>query len=305
MKSRFTNFPTLDHLNLNGILYEPEDYTNKIAIFLHGNGGSDIFRKIEENEMYAEVLTNAGISCSFFNNRGSGFITKYRYFDQNDEKVRIYSGTTFELIEECVADIDSAIKTLKEYGYSEFYIIGHSSGANKAVVYNYLKPKNEISKFILSEGGDDTGLFYENLKEDTFNEYLETAMGKISDGKGMDIVPVTIFGMWLSWQSLYDIINPDGLYNIFSYYQAVNKTKLGGEKKIFRELLEMPNDKTHYIYADEDGFSEFTGEEKIRIINEHLNREVKSRIITNTDHGYTGREEEYIDLISMMLRASE
>lgn len=305
MKFRFTTFTTVDHLDLQGMLFEPESYTNKVAIFLHGNGGSDVFKKREECEHFAKALTSDEIACSFFNNRGAGFINKFSYFDANDEKIRKYKGTTFELIEECVADIDAAIKNLKEYGYSEFYLVGHSSGANKAVVYNYMKPENEIAKFILAEGGDDTGLFFDSLGEETFNDYLKTAAAKVEDNKGEELVPGTIFGMWLSWQSLYDIINPDGLYNIFSFYEAQNKINLNRNKKLFTELNSMPTDKTYFIYADEDGFSEVSGEEKIEILNKNLDHEVKSRLISNTDHGFTGKEDEYIDLVSMMLRSTD
>ena len=67
---------------------------------------------------------------------------------------------TYELIKECILDIEGAIKFLKTLGYKIFYLAGASTGANKIVVYHYYRRKNLVTKYILIGGGDDVSIYF-------------------------------------------------------------------------------------------------------------------------------------------------
>ena len=90
--------------------------------------------------------------------------------------------------EECIEDIDGAISFLSKKGYKEFYLIGHSTGANKICVYNFYKTRNRIKKYVLVAGGDDTGIYYDMLGMKKFSRLLKEAKTKIKQRKGDEII---------------------------------------------------------------------------------------------------------------------
>ena len=180
-KLQLVNFQTTDNLELPGLLYEPEKKSEKAAIFLHGNGSASIFYNSEDMNLYGEELNKKGITFFPFNNRGAHWIKKLNKIVKG-EKERVTYGMTYELIKECIYDIDGAIAFLKILGYKTFYLIGESTGANKIVVYSYYRTKNPVYKYILVSGSDDLGLYYniyfrKNRKR--FHEVLQKCKEKI------------------------------------------------------------------------------------------------------------------------------
>src|SRR5213075_3553218 len=84
-------------------------------------------------------------------------------------------GAAFERIRDCVFDIDGAVRELRRRGYRELYLAGHSTGANKVAVYDRLKPRNRVKRYILLAGGDDTGLLHAQLGARRFEAALRKA----------------------------------------------------------------------------------------------------------------------------------
>ena len=70
-----------------------------------------------------------------FNNRGSELV-RYIQKDINGEKEKLLGGTTYEDVLEGYEDIVGAILKLRELGYKEIYLQGHSLGCTK-IVYTY------------------------------------------------------------------------------------------------------------------------------------------------------------------------
>ena len=221
MRTKLIEFTTTDQLKLPGLLYTPETNNNsnkKAVINLHGNGSASVFYSVQRAQDFARVFTKHGLSFFTFNNRGAHYI-KTINVDQTEEAVdgrrddqdEIALGTTYELIKDCVHDIEGAVNFLQTRGYEQFYLMGHSSGANKICVYNHYRPENEISRYILLGGGDDTGIWYQVIGDrDKYFKYLQQAKNKIEQGKGRKIIPKYILDYWFSYQSFYDVCNPDG-----------------------------------------------------------------------------------------------
>ncbi|MEK9179651.1 MAG: hypothetical protein AAB893_04255, partial [Patescibacteria group bacterium] len=134
VKAQLVNFETRDHLMLPGLLYEPERKTKKILVYLHGNGSSCVFYKTDLMNCLAETLTDNGFSFFPFNNRGANLIKKLDRKLPDGTKERVLYGMTYEIIKDCVIDIDGAIEYLTSLGYNEIYLVGSSTGANKICV---------------------------------------------------------------------------------------------------------------------------------------------------------------------------
>src|SRR3989344_1922643 len=294
---RLVNFTTPDHFLLPGLLYESNKKTDKAVIFLHGNGSASIFYKVDEINLFAKYLNEKGIAFFPFNNRGAHWIKKLNRI-ADGEKERVLYGMAYELIKECILDIEGAVKFLKGEGYKKFYLIGESTGANKIVVYHYYRRKNRITKYILLSGGDDVSVylnFYFKKDKRFLFEMIKKCKDKIKKGKGRELVSLELIpDPLISYQSLYDTINPEGDYNIFPFDDYLHKLKLS-RKPLFREFKTIDKP-TLVVYGELDEY----GPAPVRDCVEVLKKECSDpklftfKIIKDTDHGMTGKEEELI-----------
>lgn len=290
-------FSTTDGLNLPGLLYKPETSTDKALIYLHGNGSSSIFYDPQEMNNLASALNNQNISFFPFNNRGAHYIKSFKV-GEGVEKERINLGTAFELIKDCVLDINAAVDFLKTRGYKEFYLAGISTGANKIVVYDKYQPQNDISRYILLSGGDDTGLYYEQMGKDAFFNALAEARIQMDASNGLELVPKSVLDYYMSWQSLYDTINPEGDYNIFPFNEYFNNLKIS-RKPLFAEFASLKKP-TLVIYGELDEYCYGDVPRCVEALKEHAKGKdnFTYEIIKAADHGFNGKESELAHIIS-------
>lgn len=226
-KPEFIEFQTKDGLTLPGLLYQTKG--KSVVIYLHGNGSSSIFYDAAKNHTLAPALAKKDISIFYFNNRGAHIIKKlYVRREKKEERKRF--GMAYEKIKDCIIDIDGAISFLKKRGYRKFYLAGVSTGANKICVYNFFKLKNDVEKYILLCGGDDTGIYYDILGKQKFWKLLAEAKKKIKTKQGEEMIKEMLPDNFFSYIGFFDIANPDGDYNVFPYLrgftqdEVINKT---------------------------------------------------------------------------------
>lgn len=289
MKLKHLEFPTADGLNLPGLLYEPNKKSDKVAILLHGNGSSSIFYSPERGAIYAKYLNKKGIAYFPFNNRGAHIIKRLTKRADGTEE-RLNYGCAFELIKECVFDINGAVDFLKTLGYKTFYLIGASTGANKICVYNFYQPKNSVSKYVFIGGGDDSGSIYQEFGKAKFDLVLKKCQEKIKAGKGMDLAPKYWMGVY-SYQSIFDTINPDGDYNTFPYNQVLNKLQIS-TKEIFREIKSIDKP-TLVLYGENDEYCYGKVPEILKFLKKETNNSnnFTYKILPDCDHGFVGKED--------------
>ena len=289
-------FYASDGLFLPSLLYEPKIKTDCALIYLHGNGSSSVFYKTDFMNNFAKKCTKNNMAFFTFNNRGANIIKslKKKMNELNEEKIMY--GMVYELIEECVFDIDGAIDFLKEKNYKNFFIAGHSTGANKIVVYDFLKKYNEIIGYILLAGGDDMGLYYDEVGKKIFFKALEKSKLEIENGNGRNISPKYISKFGLSYQSLFDTINPEGLYNIFPYYDIWHNLKLSN-KKPFLECQNISKP-TFVLYGDIDEFCFGNVRRCLQIFQSNVNNPNFSYdLIEGANHGFYPYEETMMEKV--------
>lgn len=289
-------FKTTDKLLLPGLLYEPAAKTKKAAIFLHGMSSS-VFYQVNRTNEVASSLLKKQITYLTFNNRGSGLV---QYLNVEGKKDGKTIGMAYESIKDCIKDIDGAFQYLKRLGYEQFYLIGHSTGANKICVYNYYRPKNSFVKYVLLGGGDDTGLAYHDLGKAKFYQMLKKAKGEISRHRGQDIPfkKLHIGTEFFSYQSHYDILNPDGDYNTFPFKERIEGIKLS-KKPLFRHYKSI-NKPSLVVYGANDEYCYGKVPEIVTILREEAaapNR-FDFKIIEAADHGFHGQETELAKVIA-------
>lgn len=290
MRRTFIQFKTSDGLTLPGLLFHPKN-SREIIIHLHGNGSSSIF--YEQSYDFAETLYKNGISLLMFNNRGAHLVKKINV-EKNDTVERRSYGMAYEKIKECVEDIDGAISFLEKKGLRTFYLAGESTGANKICVYNYYKPKNKITKCILIAGGDDTGIYYHLLGKERFYKLLKKSKEKIKHKQGEEMIAELLPEEFFSYQGFYDIANPDGDYNVFPFYEVINKVKLS-KKPLFRYYKSLKK-LTVVIYGENDEYAWGDVPRVVKILREQK-PEFEYKIIPGADHGFHGKEKDLAEII--------
>lgn len=295
---KFVEFKTKDHLVLPGLLYEAKE-KRKIAIYLHGNGSSSVFYDEHEHRDLPKSLDRVGISFLKFNNRGAHIIKKLNIDSKRIKKDRKLFGCAYEVIRDCVLDIDAAVKFVKSLGYKEFYLIGASTGANKICVYNHYKPKNEVSKYVLLCGGDDTGISYSILGDELFFKLLKESKSKIVNDEGEKIIPEMLeHGEIISYKAFYDLANPDGDYNCFPFSEVLGKARIS-KKPLFRYFKEIVKPSL-VVYGESDEYA--WGEvPKLIGVMKKIKPDFRYEIIKGADHSFNGKKKELAAIASKWL----
>ena len=256
---------------------------------------------MEKTSALAAAANAAGFSYLAFNNRGAHQLHRL-YRKHRDKKEKIPAGTAYELIKDCVRDIDGAVALLKKRGYSKFYLIGFSTGANKICAYSYLKPKNKISGNILVCGGDDAGVYYRTLGKTRFTKLLSESREKVRQKKGTDLIPYAKLGSVMSYQSYFDTVNPDGDYNTFPYNEATKGLRLS-KKKLFRHFASIKKPSL-VVYGSEDEYLNAPVDQAMGLLKENCAdlKKFKFVVIQGADHGFNGKSRELNKTIEHWLK---
>ena len=296
IKPEFVEFQTKDGLTLPGLLYRGKK-DKAVVIYLHGNGSSSVFYDEVENRPLASALAKKNISTLYFNNRGAHIIKKLNVrVGKRDERKRF--GMAYEKIKECIEDVDGAISFLKKQGYRKFYLAVASTGANKICVYNFYKPKNDVEKYILLCGGDDTGIYYHTLGKSKFWRLLAEAKKKTKAKHGEEIIKEILPDEFFSYIGFFDIANPDGDYNIFPFYEVLRRVKLS-TKPLFRHFKSIRKP-TLVVYGDKDEYAWGNVPKVVEILKSYQPKLVY-RIIKGADHGFKNRENQLAGIMASWL----
>lgn len=280
------NFAAADGVALSGLLYEPARRTRRAAVFLHGTGGASIFDARRTNLLAAEVLARR-IAFLPFDNRGSQIVRRLR-----GRRGRL-GGMAFEVIRECVADIDGAARLLRTLGYRELFLIGHSTGANKIAVYDSRKKRSPFRKYVLLAGGDDTGLMFRQLGPHRFAATLARARERRTSDA---LVPRTLSPLPMSWRALYDTMNPDGDYNVFPFGEALFGPRIS-RRPLFRHIRRIRKPAL-YVYGETDEYCYGDVAACVRVLSEHAGFAGEIAVMEQADHGFRGKELELGALVA-------
>ncbi|HSX45559.1 MAG TPA: alpha/beta hydrolase [Candidatus Saccharimonadia bacterium] len=297
MNLEFVSLLATDNVKLPGLLYTPDKPTKKAAVWLHGMGDNGIFYSPTRINALGSALTGQGIAMLAFNNRGAHESKKLRISDETlpEEDQIIQGGTHFELIAESVYDIDGVADWLKEKGFEELYLLGHSTGANKICAYHVRAKHNHFRKYVLAGPGDDVGLFFGELGPKRFWQALQYA-AKSADTEPLRLMPKYTGMHPFSVRAAWDILNPDGAYNSFPFYEAT--TERLGKKPLFEEYKQIDRP-TLVIFGSEDQYAITAGgaDKALEILmRETSNSQLKQtdfELVDGADHSFHEHEAEF------------
>jgi pimeloyl-ACP methyl ester carboxylesterase len=289
MPARLVHFDAADGVALGGLLFEPRR-PKKVVVFLHGTGGASVFESPRTMRLAARFL-DRGVAYFPFNNRGANVIRRLRSRTSSD----LLGGMAHELIRDCIPDIDGAIRFLRREGYRDITLLGHSTGANKIAVYNFYRPRNAATRYVLLAGGDDTGLMYEKYGARRFRQVLDRARQR---RRSSELAPSWVADPPMSWRAVWDMIHPDGDYNVFPFLEAWGRVRLS-RKPLFRHVksirkpaLAIYGENDEYCFGDVPGCVAAMAD----AVGPRTHFEYA--IMRGANHGFTGYEWELADLIA-------
>lgn len=270
------NFSATDGVMLNGFLHKSNLKTQNIILSVHGMS-SNCFK--DREVIISQIANGENIDYFCFNNRGSELV-KYIKKNIDGKKVKLLAGSTFEDVLDGYYDIVGAIIKLKELGYPNIYLLGHSLGCTK-IVYTYNKLKSINSNLIENIKGimllslvDIPNVLKFYLK-DNYTKYLELAINKENEGKLYDIMPNDAS------------IHPISVKTFLRYIRDNKEIEIDNYKKV--NNIKVP---IFMRWGTENEMILQKPQELVDIVNKLLDNPKKDiGYIAKANHSYNGKEE--------------
>ena len=284
------NFMATDGVNLEGILYKASFNINeKIILSVHGMT-SNCFKKRDIE--IAKKANEKGIDYFAFNNRGSE-IVKYIEKETEGQPAKELAGTAYEDVLEGYEDIVGAIIKLKELGYKNIYLQGHSLGCTKIVyTYNELINNDETEileniKGVILLSLVDIPMALKIYLRDNFKQYLDYAEKLEHENKIYEMMPRESFIHPISVKSFLRYARDNKDIDFANYGKDNELEKLNNiQVPLF---MRWGNDNEMIIQQ---------ADELSTMVNNIITNENKNiDYIDGANHSYTGKEKELAEQI--------
>lgn len=286
LKGELVRIQTKDHLELQGLFFEPVQKTDKAVIHIHGWTGN--FYENVSMEHIAKGLLDKSFAFLTFNNRGAGFIQEF--IKKSDSKVKyVKIGGSLEHFEDCLIDIEAAVLFIQNRGYKNIYLEGHSTGAQKAAYFAH-EIKNDLKGLILLEPADDPEIAKSMLGE-KYEEALKTALEYIKSGAPDKAMPSWVsFGFGTSARRFLSIAKPDSTEGRLFHYS--------GDLKELKNI----NLPMIIIFGSKSQYQE-NSKNTIETLSKKLSK-VTTKIVDGGDHWFRNHEDKLKSLIISWLDLS-
>lgn len=282
------DFLATDGIQLNGFLYQNEKTSKKVILSVHGMGSNCLKQR---ESIIASKANEAEIDYFCFNNRGSELV-KYIRKEIDGKQEKSLAGTTYEDVLEGYKDIVGAILKLKELGYTDIYLQGHSLGCTK-IVYTYNELKEEEDDILDSIKGIillsliDIPMALKIYLRENYESYLKLAEEKEREGKQYNLMPKEAF------------IHPISVKTFLRYAknnEAIDFAKYGRDKELEKlNKIEVP---LFMRWGNSNEMILQKAEDLVSTMNQLIQNQNKDiDYIDGANHSYEKKEEVLADQI--------
>ncbi len=286
MTGELISFEAADKLELEGMLCAPVR-SRTCLVHVHGMTDSFYGLSLVDNLMHSAIRNE--MSFFSFNTRGKGTITSF-------SKLRHHLifrtiGTSFENFKDCVLDIDAALKTLRERGYRNFILSGHSTGCQKIAYYQSRRNARSVRGIILLSPADDFNYQIKLLGKKKHKESLQVARRLVRTGRGKDLMPVEHEPSYFSAKRYYELYRPGSVEgNLFNY-----ESKMKQISKIKIPVLS--------VFGSKEEFAAMPPRKMLKILSHKFQHPYsKTALIMDADHCFCLQEEDVEAVVSKWLR---
>lgn len=274
---------TKDKLIHQGLFFRPKRAGKKAVLWVHGLT-STFYGNVPLFEAFVNACEKQGIGFAAFNNRGHDGITGLKKLDSASEKgyERLTGGAGVEVFEECVYDIDAGVDFLIKQGFTQVFVAGHSTGANKACYWSTTTKHPRVAGVILLSPISD------RLNPAGKPPWWSVPIARllIAIGKGNMLIPVAHFPG--TPRRLVSLVSAGSNEDTFDYGDA--KPTMSAFSRISKPLLVM--------FAGADELADRPIENIRTVFDQHRRAAAyQSVVVPDALHSFNGKEKEVVSTI--------
>ena len=283
MRQELVRINSIDEIELPGILYSPDENTDKIIIHVHGLNGN--FYENRFLDALSKTYTDKNYAFLTFNNRGTGFITELLKW--NDFTIIWWC---LERFKDCKLDIEGVVNWAKIKWYNEIILEWHSYGCNKVLYYYYHKHDDSIRKIILLAPCDIPSECKKFLSNEEYERLKEESTILVKEGRESELINFSVMTNWkIAAGTFYNDFLPNGENDFIRYVDG------GNAKSSALNSVDIP---TLIIFWDKD---ECVLTQPIEVVKGYLLNNINNcnvQIIQGANHLYTGKYNELSSIIA-------
>ena len=274
-KTILAEVTTQDGLVHQGIYFQPTNQGKRALIWVHGLTGK-FYSDVKIINECGDHCEKNGWGFISFNNRGHDFLASTHTVDHSYKNI----GAGLERFEDSVYDIHAYVDFVVSKGYSEVFLLGHSTGANKVCYFASTRINRYVKGIVLcSPISDRLNPF---IKLHWF-KYLFLKLLVIL-GRGDKLLLGNSYFPGTPKRFL-SLITPRSNEDVFDYGEP--------EPNLVRfTSIEVP---TLVFFGKNDEYVDRPIEVIKKIFNNHKGKKsYKSIIVPGANHGFDGKEAELI-----------
>ncbi len=273
IKGELVKFQAKDGLALDGFLHRSSSGNKKAIINVFGMTGN--FFSSKRYDELCRAAKGSGFDVFMPNNRGMGMVNGFHH-KRGGKTVVV--GTARERFEDCVYDIDGAVRFLRGLGYRTIVLQGHSTGCQKIVYYLFRKPSAPVDGLVLLAPDDDHNVARKELGK-RFGEAVRIAKKMVRSHRGDEITPA-----WISYYSAKRFLSYAGKKSVEGRLFNYN-SKLKEVSSIHLPML--------VVFGARDEFAVLPVKQYVGILKSKTSSaSFESVIIGAADHGFYRKEKE-------------
>src|SRR6516162_1406248 len=176
--TRLCTFKTDDNERLHGLLFtRPTQQPDLALLFVHGVAMNFYLPPLST---FGQELAARGFHSFVINTRGHDWISRVSNLTK-------FGGSAYELLEDCLPDLDAALEFLRKQGYRRFVLVGHSLGAIKSIIYQGTRRRRDIIGIVSCSAPRQ---FYSErvARQPGFRDLMDKAEALIAEGKGDELL---------------------------------------------------------------------------------------------------------------------
>jgi len=271
---------TNDGIMHQGVYVKPLKASKKAILYIHGLT-SAFYHGMALQNAVVDACIKKGIGYASFNNRGHDFITSGHVIDAYNEKEKshITLGAGVEDFTKSIFDIDAGIRFLKQKGYTSIYLLGHSTGANKACYYGGTVKDDRVKGVMLASPISD------RLNPTIRYVFIKRIFLKLLIGLGFGDTVWTYLNFFpITPKRALSLLEPGSCEDVFSY----------SGKNPSMEVYGNITTPVFILFGEEDEYRDRPIFEIKKVFDALQNaKKYKSISISNSPHGFDGKEKEF------------
>jgi len=170
---------------------------------------------------------------------------------------------------------------LRDRGYKNFILVGHSTGCQKITYYQSRKNKKSIKAIILLAPADDLNFQVKLLGKRKYKETLEISRKLVRSGRGKELMPPEDEPSYFSAKRYYELYRPESLEGNIYNYSGPLKTL----SKIKIPVLS--------VFGSKEEYAVISARRMLNILSRKFSHPYcKEVLIKNADHCFCHHEDE-------------